>query len=81
MGTIMPDLILKNEVYAIFGAAMAVSDELGAGFLEAIYQEALGIELECRSIEHQQQGPILIHYKGSNLKNGILQISSVTEKY
>ena len=34
------ELILKDEVYQIVGAAMEVSNELGNGFLEAVYQEA-----------------------------------------
>jgi hypothetical protein len=36
------ELILKEEIHAIVGAAMEVSHELGAGFLEALHQEALG---------------------------------------
>jgi GxxExxY protein len=46
----MTDLIYREEVYAIVGAAMEVHKVLGAGFLEAVYQEALEIELMARQI-------------------------------
>ena len=49
------ELILKDEVFQIVGAAMEVSNELGCGFLEAVYHEALRIELEERRIPHVQQ--------------------------
>ena len=58
------ELILKAEVYQIVGAAMEVSNELGCGFLEAVYQEALGIELDERRIPHALQKRIGISYKG-----------------
>ena len=61
------ELLFKDEVYAIIGAAMEVSNELGSGFLEAVYQEALGIELTARQIPHEQQKPIKIRYKGIEL--------------
>lgn len=58
------DLLLRDEVYAIVGAAMEVHSELGAGFLEAAYQEAMQIELRLRSIPFQPQCPLKIRYKG-----------------
>jgi len=61
------ELILKDEVYAIVGAAIEVSNELGSGFLEAVYQEALEIELEERRIPFASQVPIEISYKGRRL--------------
>jgi GxxExxY protein len=60
-------LLLKEEVFAIVGAAMEVSNELGAGFLEAVYQEALGIELHSRRIPVVAQPRIQITYKGQLL--------------
>jgi len=44
------DIIFENEVYEIFGAAIDVHKVLGPGFLEAVYQEALELELSNRGI-------------------------------
>ena len=41
----MPELIFKEEVHQIIGAAMDVYYQLGQGFSEPIYQEAFEIEL------------------------------------
>ena len=59
----------KEEVYAIIGAAFEVYNTLGPGFLEAVYQEALAIELESRKIPFQEQVQIKIEYKGMPLKS------------
>jgi GxxExxY protein len=40
----------KKETYHIIGAAMEVHKELGHGFLEAVYQEAMEIELNKQNI-------------------------------
>jgi len=61
------ELILKDEVYAIIGAAIEVSNELGSGFLEAVYQEALELEFGARQIPCISQMPIRICYKGKIL--------------
>ena len=62
------ELILMDEVYQIVGAAMEVSNQLGCGFLEAVYQEALEIELVERRSAHVPQKRIAISYKGRVLK-------------
>ncbi len=63
----MAELLFKDEVYAIIGAAMDVYNHLGAGFSEAIYQEALEIEVETRKIPNNPQQEIYISYKGIKL--------------
>ena len=57
------EIFLKDEVYGVIGAAMDVHKELGNGFLEAVYQEALERELESRRIPFEAQRSIKIRYK------------------
>lgn len=64
----MTELLFKQEVYSIVGAAMQVCNELGSGFLEAVYQEALEIELMDRGIPFEAQKELFIFYKGRRLK-------------
>ena len=65
----MTQLILKDEVFAIIGAAIEVHRELGPGFLEAVYQEAMETELRARQIPFEAQKPIRVRYKERLLTN------------
>jgi GxxExxY protein len=61
-------LAFKDEVYQVVGVAMEVHSNLGCGFLEPVYQEALGVEFSIRNIPFQPQTPINIAYKGAILE-------------
>jgi GxxExxY protein len=47
----------------IIGAAIAVHKELGPGFLESIYEEALAAEFDFLGIPHERQKAVQIHYR------------------
>ncbi|MGH9429840.1 MAG: GxxExxY protein [Terriglobia bacterium] len=64
----MTELLLKEEVFKIVGAAIEVHRELGSGFLEPVYQEAMVVELAYASIPFDAQKPLQIMYKGYQLK-------------
>jgi len=51
------------KTYAIIGAAMEVHKQLGCGFLEPVYQEALAIEFSKRSISFHREVTLPIFYK------------------
>lgn len=60
----MTELIFKNESYQIVGACMEVYNNLGPGFLESVYQEALSKEFVSKEIPFLQQWGIDVYYKG-----------------
>ncbi len=64
----MSELIYKDEVYAIPGAAMEVHRVLGSGILEADYQEAIEIELHTRNIPREPHKILQVKYEEHILK-------------
>ena len=64
----MSELLFREEVFAIIGAAMEVHRELGSGFLEAVYQEALEIECRMRDLPFEPQKRLKLTYKGMALQ-------------
>ena len=57
-----------QKTYKIIGAAMEVHRELGCGFLEAVYQEALDREFGLQNIPFKPQPVVEIKYKGKPLE-------------
>jgi GxxExxY protein len=56
------------RTYSIIGAAIEVHKQLGCGFSEAIYSEALAIELQTKGIPYESEVEVPVLYKGQELK-------------
>jgi len=51
----------------IISAAITVHRELGPGFLESIYEEALCVELDYQGIPYERQKTVNIPYRGKSI--------------
>ncbi len=68
MNTKQDDSFLcREETYRIIGACFEVYKEKGCGFLEAVYQECLQVELQLQSIPFKAQQSLSLEYKGRAL--------------
>ena len=59
-----PPVAVDRLAHQVIGAAIAVHRELGPGFLEAAYEEAMSIEMRLRGIPHVRQPLVELQYKG-----------------
>ena len=61
--------MLKNEELTgrIIGAAIAVHKELGPGFLESVYEQALALEFDAQGIRYERQKTVSILYRGQSV--------------
>ena len=57
------DQDVEDLAYRVIGAAIEVHAEIGPGFLEAIYHNALAYELEQRSIAYQREEKVVVIFK------------------
>jgi GxxExxY protein len=64
----MGELLYKAEAYQIIGCCFEVHRNLGHGFLEAVYSEALLIEFKERGIPFELNKELDIEYKGKILR-------------
>ena len=84
------DILYKEESYKIVGACFEVYREKGYGFLEAVYQECMEIELRLQGIPYAPKKPLALEYKGCPLRSTyepdficyekiVLELKAVTE--
>jgi GxxExxY protein len=60
----MANLILKEEAYKIIGICMEVHNNLGHGFLEIVYKDALEYEFRKANILYEREKQYEVNYKG-----------------
>jgi GxxExxY protein len=60
----MSDLIYKSESFAIIGKCMEVHNQLGSGFLEIVYKDALAYEFKLAGIPFEREKHYEVKYKG-----------------
>ena len=67
--TFMAEILFKEESYKIIGACFEVHKILGHGFKEAVYKDALELELIRLEIPFVREKPYTILYKEQKLKH------------
>lgn len=66
---------LVNELSAqVVDAALEVHRNLGPGFFESVYEEALAVELHLRKVPFERQVPIGVNYKGFSVGESRLDL-------
>ena len=70
----MSELLFKELSYKVIGCAMMVHNELGSGFLEKVYENAMVISLKEKGIKVEQQKEIVIQFHGETIGNYIADL-------
>ena len=65
----MTKFLYKEESYKIIGICIEVYNELGKGFSEIVYSDALEIEFQDNNIEYSREKRFKIEYKGNILSH------------
>jgi len=61
----MAKLLYEDLTYKIIGAVQEVYNELGSGYLESVYEDALCYELDLKNLSYQRQIELDVHYKNT----------------
>ena len=64
----MTEIIFKDQSYKVIGCCFEVFNELGPGFLEAVYQEALTVEFTKQNVPFVEFAEMNVYYKGIELR-------------
>ena len=67
-GRVVDELLFREEAFRLQGAIFEVNRVVGTGFLEAVYQECLALELRAREIPFVAQPVLAVEYKGTPLR-------------
>ncbi|MCR9181706.1 MAG: GxxExxY protein [Flavobacteriaceae bacterium] len=76
----MPDLILKKESYSLLGVLFDVHNQLGSGFSEIVYKDALEYEFNALNIPFEREKEYKVKYKDIVLKHKFYADFVVFEK-
>lgn len=57
-------LLYADLTHTILEACFEVSNELGCGYLESVYQNALSIALEEKGLNHKKEMPLDVRFRG-----------------
>ena len=69
-----PEQYLDVLVREVIGAVIEVHRELGPGYLESVYEDALVVEFALRGVAYTRQVPISVAYKGTVVGEGRLDV-------
>ncbi len=69
-----PDAELDRLANQVIGAAIAVHRELGPGFLEKVYEEALCLQLSQIGVEFERQKRVEIRFRGHVVGEAVLDL-------
>jgi GxxExxY protein len=64
------EILIRN----IIGSAIDVHRELGPGYLEKVYEQAMALELRDRGLAYATQVPVTIYYKGEKIHGQVLDM-------
>lgn len=74
MGRAEPSRELDQLAHEVIGAAIEVHQDLGPGFPESVYEEALAVELGLRGIPFRRQVGVNVRYKGQTVGRGTIDL-------
>lgn len=73
-------LLFKQEAYEIIGCCMDVYNNLGYGFSEIVYKDAMEIEFLEKKTEYQREKEYPVYYKSQQLKRTFYTDFTIADK-